>query len=98
MENVLLTRELIIDIGKIGNPSNVVLKLDMAKVYDWVSLFFLIKVLREMRFSNTVVDVIWRMISNNYYFIFIGIQLTFFTLLWEINNEPTISCTLYFIC
>lgn len=36
-ENVLLTKEFIIDIGKREKPANVVLKLDMAKEYDKVS-------------------------------------------------------------
>lgn len=67
IENVLLTQEPIFYKGKKGNPSNVVLKLDMAKAYDRVSWFFLMKVSRKIIFSNKVVDVIWRMISNNYY-------------------------------
>lgn len=39
----------------------------MAKAYDRVYWFFLIKVMRKMGFSNVVVNVIWRLISNNYY-------------------------------
>lgn len=39
----VLTHELASYIGKKGKPSNILLKLDMAKEYDRVSLFFLIK-------------------------------------------------------
>ncbi|XP_049391503.1 uncharacterized protein LOC125855893 [Solanum stenotomum] len=40
IENVFLTQESVADIGKRGKPSNVILKLDMAKAYDRVSWFF----------------------------------------------------------
>lgn len=72
IENVLLTQELVIDIGKRGRPSNVVIKLDMAKAYDRVSWFFLMKVLRKVGFSEYFVDMIWRLLANNYYFVMIN--------------------------
>uniref|UniRef100_M1CSU0 Non-LTR retroelement reverse transcriptase n=1 Tax=Solanum tuberosum TaxID=4113 RepID=M1CSU0_SOLTU len=74
IENVLLTQELISYISKRGKPSNVVIKLDMAKAYDRVSCFFLMKILRKMGFSNKVVDLIWRLITNNYYSVIINGQ------------------------
>lgn len=37
IEDVLLTQELVTDIGKRGKPGNVVIKLDMTKAYDKVS-------------------------------------------------------------
>uniref|UniRef100_A0A0V0IRF8 Putative ovule protein n=1 Tax=Solanum chacoense TaxID=4108 RepID=A0A0V0IRF8_SOLCH len=74
IENVLLTQELISYINKRGKPSNVVIKLDMAKAYDRVSCFFLMKILRKMGFSNKVVDLIWRLITNNYYSVIINGQ------------------------
>lgn len=48
-ENILLDHEIITDSRKKGNPTNVVIKLDMHKVYDRVKWIFLIKVL-ENRF------------------------------------------------
>lgn len=74
MENVLLTQELVVDIGKRKKPSNMVSKLDMAKAYDRVFCFFLKKVLRIIGFPNTMVDVIWRLLSKNYYSILLNGQ------------------------
>lgn len=69
VENVLLTQEVITDIGKKGKHSNVVIKLGMVKAYNRVFGYFFMKFLRKMSFSNKVVDIIWRFISNNYYLI-----------------------------
>lgn len=46
-ENILLAQKIVSDIGKRGKPSNVIIKLDMAKAYDRVSWFFMIKVLKR---------------------------------------------------
>ncbi|KAH0758046.1 hypothetical protein KY290_021539 [Solanum tuberosum] len=70
----IVRTELISYISKRGKPSNVVIKLDMAKAYDRVSCFFLMKILRKMGFSNKVVDLIWRLITNNYYSVIINGQ------------------------
>ncbi|XP_060202665.1 uncharacterized protein LOC132631080 [Lycium barbarum] len=43
IENVLLTQEIVTPIRKKGKPANVVIKLDMAKAYDRVSLLYLTK-------------------------------------------------------
>lgn len=72
IENILLTQETVTDIGKRGKPANVVIKLDMEKAYDRVSWFFLMKVLRKIGFSENFVDMIWRLIANNYYSILIN--------------------------
>lgn len=74
IENVLLTQELVTDLAKSGKPSNVVIKLDMAKAYNRVSWFFLMKVPRKMGFSPIFVDLIWRLISNNYYLVLLNGQ------------------------
>ncbi|XP_047269152.1 uncharacterized protein LOC107862039 [Capsicum annuum] len=50
IENVLLTQEIVTGIRKRGNPTNVVIKIDMMKDYDRVSWFFLMKVLRRRVF------------------------------------------------
>lgn len=47
MENILLAQELNADIGYRGKSSNVVLKLDLAKAYDRVSWYFIMKVLKK---------------------------------------------------
>lgn len=47
-ENVLLAQEIISDIRKRGKPANVIFKLDMAKAYDRVEWFFLVKALEKM--------------------------------------------------
>jgi len=57
IENVLLTQEIVTDIRKRGKPSNVIFKLDMAKAYDRVSWFILMKVLRKIGFAKTFVDL-----------------------------------------
>lgn len=40
VENILLTLEIVIKIRLIGKPSNVVIKLDMAKAYDGFMVVF----------------------------------------------------------
>ncbi|XP_059315792.1 secreted RxLR effector protein 78-like [Lycium ferocissimum] len=67
IENVLLTQEVVSDIRLRGKPANVVLKLDMAKAYDRVSWDFLARVLRKMGFAEVFIDMIWRLIANNWY-------------------------------
>ncbi|XP_059289278.1 uncharacterized protein LOC132042777 [Lycium ferocissimum] len=74
IENVLLTQEMITDIRKRGRPANVVIKLDMAKAYDRVSWLFLIRVLKRMCFADGFVDIIWRLIANNWYSVMLNGQ------------------------
>lgn len=64
-ENVLLAQEIIKDINLRNKNINVVVKLDMAKAYDRVSWIYLTKVFRCFGFSEVVIDVIWRILSNN---------------------------------
>ena len=74
IENVLFTHEIVFDISKRGKPSNFLIKLDMSKAYAESCDFFLMKVLRKIGFSEVFVDVIWRIISNNWYFMLINGQ------------------------
>ncbi|XP_060211890.1 uncharacterized protein LOC132639465 [Lycium barbarum] len=74
IENVLLTQEVVTDIRLRGKPSNVVLKLDMAKAYDRVSWSYLIRFLRKMGFEESFIDMVWRLIPNNWYSILLNGQ------------------------
>lgn len=66
-ENVLLAQEIIKDINKRNKWQNVMVKLDMTKPYDRVSWIFITKVLRKFGFSERIIDMIWRLISSNWY-------------------------------
>lgn len=66
VENILLTQKIVADIRKKGKPSNVVIKIEMAKAYDRISWLFLTKVLRQMRFAEGFIDMIFRLVSNNW--------------------------------
>ncbi|XP_060182221.1 uncharacterized protein LOC132611876 [Lycium barbarum] len=66
IENVFLTQEVVANIRKRGKPTNVILKLDMAKAYDRVSWNYLIQVMKRMGFSDVFVDMIWRILANNW--------------------------------
>lgn len=67
IENVLLTQEIVTDIRKRGKTANVVIKLDMDKAYERVSWLYLTRVLRKIGFFEIFIDVIWRLLANNWY-------------------------------
>ncbi|XP_049414633.1 uncharacterized protein LOC125877356 [Solanum stenotomum] len=73
-KNVLLAQEVISEIRKRGKPANVVIKLDMAKTYDRVDRRFLISVLEKMGFDNRMLDMIWRLVANNWYSVLVNGQ------------------------
>lgn len=58
LENVLLAQEIISDIRKRGKPTNVVIKMDMAKAYDIVDWNFLIRFLEKVRCDKRIHDMI----------------------------------------
>ncbi|XP_059292066.1 uncharacterized protein LOC132045491 [Lycium ferocissimum] len=74
IENVLLTQELVADTRKRGKPGNVIIKLDITKAYDRVSLTYLAQVIKKMGFVEVHVDMVWRLIANNWYSILINGQ------------------------
>ncbi|XP_060194976.1 uncharacterized protein LOC132624175 [Lycium barbarum] len=78
IENVLLTQKVVTDIRQRGKPANVVLKLDMEKTYNRVSWMFLIRVLRKMGFAKVFIDIVWRLIANNWYSILLNGQASGF--------------------
>ncbi|XP_060210567.1 uncharacterized protein LOC132637503 [Lycium barbarum] len=73
-ENVLLAQEIIRDINLRAKHTNMVIKLDMAKAYDRLSWIFLTKVLRQFGFGEVIIDLVWRLLSNNWYSILINGQ------------------------
>ena len=68
----MLAQEIIhgIKLPKEGN--NVVIKLDIVKAYDRESWSYTCHVLRKFGFGEFFIDRIWRIMSNNWYFIVIN--------------------------
>ncbi|KAH0672621.1 hypothetical protein KY284_023708 [Solanum tuberosum] len=64
-KNVLLAQEIIRDINKRNQYHNIVVKLDMMKAYDRVSWVFLTKVMRRFGFTERIIDMVWRLMTNN---------------------------------
>lgn len=52
--------------------SNVIIKIDMAKAYDKVSLSYICLVLKRMVFEETFIDMVWRIMTNDWYSIIIN--------------------------
>ncbi|KAK6782003.1 hypothetical protein RDI58_019799 [Solanum bulbocastanum] len=71
-ENIMLAQEMIHQIKKPNIGSNVIIKLDMAKAYDRVQWSYTCLVLRKMGFSECFIDMVWRIMANNWYSIIIN--------------------------
>lgn len=67
----------------------------MAKAYERVSWFFLMKVLRKMDFSNAVVDIIWRLLS--YSILLNGQSMGFFHCTRGVNKRDPLSPVLFIL-
>ena len=72
VDNFLLAQELVSDITRSNWGGNVVIKLDMMKVYDRVSWPFLLQVLRRFGFSETWIDMTWHLVSNVWFSILVN--------------------------
>lgn len=54
-----------------GKPANVIIKLHMTKAYDRVSWKFLLNVLKRMGFVKQFINMVWNLISNNWYLVLV---------------------------
>ena len=78
-ENIMLAKEMIHQIKTTNIGRNVIIKLDMAKAYDRVSWSYIWQVLRKMVFAEVFIDMVWRIMANNWYsFIINGKRYSFF--------------------
>lgn len=63
-ESVALAQELVGDIDRKIEGGNIILKVDMAKAYDRLEWRFLFRALRAIGFSEVVLDLVYRVISD----------------------------------
>lgn len=68
-DNVRLAQEMPHRIDAKSRGNSVVLKSDMAKAYDRISWLFILKVLRKFGFGECFIDMIWRILSNFWYYL-----------------------------
>ncbi|XP_027183778.1 uncharacterized protein LOC113782066 [Coffea eugenioides] len=97
-ENYLLAQEIVAGIEKKARGGNVVLKLDMAKAYDRVSWFYLIRVLRKFGFGERFIDMVWRLVSNVWFSVMInGAAYGFFKSNRDLRQGDPLSPALFVI-
>ncbi|XP_060184581.1 uncharacterized protein LOC132614194 [Lycium barbarum] len=98
VENVLLAQEVVKDINIRASNTNVVIKLDMAKAYDRLSWILLTRGLRQFGFGEIIIDMVWRLISNNWYSVLInGQSHGFFRSSRRVKQGDPLSPTLFII-
>ena len=71
-DNILLAQELVQELDRKLWYSNIMLKLNMEKAYDRVEWPFLLFMLRNFGFREQVIDVIFRVVSNNWFSVLIN--------------------------
>ncbi|XP_015054774.1 uncharacterized protein LOC107001125 [Solanum pennellii] len=72
LENLTLGQEIIQRIKKPNIGSNFIIKLGMAKAFDRVSWSYMCLVLRKMRFAEIFIDMVLRIMANNWYSIIVN--------------------------
>lgn len=72
LENIMLPQEIIYQIKKHLIGSNVVINLDMAKAYGRVSWSYICLVMRQIEFGENFINIVWRIMSNNWYSIIVN--------------------------
>ncbi|XP_075087488.1 uncharacterized protein LOC142169519 [Nicotiana tabacum] len=81
-----------------GKPANVVIKLDMAKAYDRVSWKYLLHVLRKMGFFEHFINMVWNLMSNNWYSVLVNGQSSgFFKSTRGVKQRDPISPALFIL-
>nr|XP_027067478.1 uncharacterized protein LOC113693097 [Coffea arabica] len=94
LDNEMLTE--VPSMQEVKEGGNVMLKLDMMKAYDRVSFF--IRVLRRFGFSEVWIDMIWRLISNVWFSVFVnGSPQDFFKSSRDLRQGDLISTALFVI-
>ncbi|XP_055818647.1 uncharacterized protein LOC129887548 [Solanum dulcamara] len=68
----MLAQEIIHSIKRPKIGDNVVIKLDMVKAYDRVSWSFICLVMRRMGFGEIFIDMVWRLMANNWYSVIVN--------------------------
>nr|XP_009786496.1 PREDICTED: uncharacterized protein LOC104234597 [Nicotiana sylvestris] len=72
-----------------------IIKLDMSKAHDRMSWIFLMAVMRKFGFSENWIDIIWRLVSNVWYYIIInGSGKGFFTSSQDLKQGDHLSPSL----
>nr|XP_027120463.1 uncharacterized protein LOC113737428 [Coffea arabica] len=71
-DNILLTQELVMDLDRRLRHPNLMLKLDMEKAYDRIEWPFLLFMLRQFGFQERVVDMFYRLVSNNWFSVLVN--------------------------